>query len=146
MRDQIALIIADCPDTAIDQIGNLWRVRVERHCDAGEDGVAVAERLMGLWRWEKQEDTMQVGHMDEPEDLEIPRFLEPEPDPLIPAELHSLSEPGETVREMQARLWLLYLELQNKVMMALASREEIRLHTTLHGHLNWLAPPLEGDL
>lgn len=85
-------------------------------------------------------------HMEAPDDLEIPRFLEPEPDPLIPDELHSLSEPGETVREMQARLWLLYLELQNKVMMALASREEIRLHTTLHGHLNWLAPPLEGDL
>jgi hypothetical protein len=124
-------------------VGSLWQVSIAHLTGAREDGESLAHDLRAAYESVKEEP---VKDMEEPEDLEIPRFLEPEPDPLIPAELHSLSEPGETVREMQARLWLLYLELQNKVMMALASREEIRLHTTLHGHLNWLAPPLEGDL
>lgn len=55
MRDQIARIISDCPDTAINKIGDLWQVRVERHCDSGKNGVAVATRLMNLWRWDKGE-------------------------------------------------------------------------------------------
>ena len=55
MRDHIARIISDCPDTAINQVGDLWQVRVERHCDTGKNGIAVATRLMNLWRWDKSE-------------------------------------------------------------------------------------------
>ena len=106
MRDQIARIIADCPDTSIDKIGDFWRIRVERHCDTGRNGIAVAEALMKRWRWDKSE-TLVVPpqplttplasvapeanytaikeslrsemHAAEPEQVEVPMFLQAPP-------------------------------------------------------------------
>jgi len=140
MRDEIARIIADCPDTSISQIGNLWQVRVERHCDSGEDGAAVAAALMAQWRWERSDP-----YMNEPEPIEIPRFLAPDPLEGIPDALRGLAEPGETIAQMQARLWELWREMNGKLMLNLASPEEIALHTRLHNELHWIAPPLEGE-
>ena len=91
------------------------------------------------------EETVQVGQTDEPDDLEIPRFLAPDPLESVPDLLRTLAEPGEGVEAMQARLWALYLELTGKLMLNLASPEEIALHGRLHNHLHWIAPPLEGD-
>jgi hypothetical protein len=82
-----------------------------------------------------EEAPMQVGHMDEPELIEIPRFLAPDVSGDIPAGLIELAEPGETAAEMQARLWALWLEINGKLMLGLASQEEIALHTRLHNEL-----------
>ena len=92
-----------------------------------------------------EEPPVQVGHMDEPNDLEIPRFLAPSPVESVPTDLQALAEPGETVEQTRSRLWALYRELQNKIMMALASREEVRLHERLHIHMGWLAAADERD-
>jgi len=90
-----------------------------------------------------EEAPMQVGHMDEPEPIEIPRFLAPDVSGDIPAGLIELAEPGETAAEMQARLWALWLEINGKLMLGLASQEEIALHTRLHNELHWFAPPVD---
>jgi hypothetical protein len=90
-----------------------------------------------------EEAPMQVGHMDEPEPIEIPRFLAPDVSSDIPAGLIELAEPGETAAEMQARLWALWLEINGKLMLGLASTDEIALHTRLHNELHWFAPPVD---
>jgi hypothetical protein len=90
-----------------------------------------------------EEAPMQVGHMDEPEPIEIPRFLAPDVSGDIPAGLIELAEPGETAAEMQARLWALWLEINGKLMLGLASTDEIALHTRLHNELHWFAPPVD---
>ena len=91
-----------------------------------------------------EETPVQVGHMDEPEPIEIPRFLAPDVSGDIPAGLIELAEPGETAAEMQARLWALWLEINGKLMLGLASSEEIALHSRLHNELHWFAPPIDS--
>ena len=91
-----------------------------------------------------EEAAVQVGQMDEPEPIEIPRFLAPDPLEGIPAGLIELVEPGETAPAMQARLWALWLEINGKLMLGLASSEEIALHSRLHNELHWFAPPIDS--
>lgn len=91
-----------------------------------------------------EEIPVQVGQMDEPEPIEIPRFLAPDPLEGIPAGLIELAEPGETSAQMQARLWALWLEINGKLMLGLASTEEIALHSRLHNELHWFAPPIDS--
>ena len=91
------------------------------------------------------EEAVQVGQMEEPEPIEIPRFLAPDPLEGIPDALRILAEPGETIAQMQARLWELWREMNGKLMLNLASPEEIALHTRLHNELHWIAPPIEGE-
>lgn len=81
-----------------------------------------------------------------PELIEIPRFLAPDPIEDVPASLLDLAEPGETAAEMQARLWSLWLELNGKLMLGLATTDETALHSRLHNDLHWFAPALEGEL
>ena len=90
-----------------------------------------------------EETPMQVGQLEVPEEIEIPRFLAPDVSGDIPAGLIELAEPGETAAEMQARLWALWLELNGKLMLGLASTDEIALHTRLHNELHWFAPPVD---
>ena len=91
-----------------------------------------------------EETPVQVGQLDEPEPIEIPRFLAPDPLEGIPAGLIELAEPGETSAQMQARLWALWLEINGKLMLGLASSEEIALHSRLHNELHWFAPPIDS--
>lgn len=142
-------------DAGHERIGHLWQVWICGHGiskgGGREDGIGLARELAASIKpaapppAPKEPDPVQVGHMDEPADLEIPRFLAPSPEATVPTDLQALVEPGETTRGTQERLWKLYLELQGKLMLGLASTEEIGLHTILHGHLHWLAPPLEGE-
>ena len=90
-----------------------------------------------------EETPVQVGQLEEPVDIAIPQFLAPETVTAIPEGLAELAEPGETAAEMQARLWSLWLELNGKLMLGLASQEEIALHTRLHNELHWFAPPVD---
>ena len=101
------------------------------------------DRAPGFYR--HLEEPVQVGQMEEPEPIEIPRFLAPDPLEGIPDALRGLAEPGETIAQMQARLWELWREMNGKLMLNLASPEEIALHTRLHNELHWIAPPLEGE-
>ena len=91
-----------------------------------------------------EEIPVQVGQLDEPKPIEIPRFLAPDPLEGIPAGLIELAEPGETSAQMQARLWALWLEINGKLMLGLASSEEIALHSRLHNELHWFAPPIDS--
>jgi len=84
-------------------------------------------------------------HAEKPEEIEIPRFLAPDPLEDVPVSLQDLAEPGETALEMQARLWSLWLELNGKLMLNLATTEETALHSRLHNELHWFAPPIEGE-
>jgi hypothetical protein len=99
----------------------------------------VIDRL--LERVEKLEARLAVKDMEIPEEIEIPRFLAPDPLEDVPASLIDLAEPGETVLEMQARLWSLWLELNGKLMLGLATTEETALHSRLHNELHWSPHP-----
>jgi hypothetical protein len=146
MREKIKAILKDVPPhlVKIAEVGTLWQVTLERHCDAGEDGEAIARDLLSRWQWERAKEA-PVKDMEEPEPIEIPRFLAPDPLQNVPDALRGLAEPGETTQAMQARLWALWRELNGKLMLNLASPEEIALHTKLHNELHWIAPPVEGE-
>ena len=90
-----------------------------------------------------EETPVPIGEMEVPEEIEIPPFLAPDPVEGIPDALLELAEPGETAAAMQARLWALWLEINGKLMLGLASQEEIALHTRLHNELHWFAPPVD---
>jgi len=99
--------------------------------------------------------------MEAPVPVEIPAFLlepevpeaveEPAPNPVaepeailpepesIPPELLDLVREDEAYGDTQTRLWELYLELNGKLMLGLATEEDARLHTRLHGHLAWIS-------
>lgn len=159
MREQIDAILAPARAAGlkitVDKNKRYWAINVNGHAGARPDGISLATELMQdaikppaapkPVPAPKEPEPVQVGHKEEPEDLEIPRFLAPSPEATVPTDLQALVEPGETTRGTQERLWKLYLELQGKLMLGLASTEEIGLHTILHGHLHWLAPPLEGE-
>ena len=114
-----------------------------RFHDEQEPFTPKRDRSAGFYR--HKEEPVPVGEMEIPEEIEIPRFLAPDPLDGIPDALRALAEPGETVPEMQARLWTLWRELNGKLMLNLAGSEEIALHSRLHNDLHWIAPPIEGE-
>jgi hypothetical protein len=91
------------------------------------------------------ETPMPIGEMEIPEEIEIPRFLAPDPLADVPESLQDLAEPDETPEAMQARIWALWLQLNGKLMLGLATTEETALHSRLHNELHWFAPPIEGE-
>lgn len=144
MRQQIAAILEGLPDVKVEQIGTLWRISVANFAGARTDGVSLAHDLR------TQYEAREVKYMApewkaEPEEIEIPRFLAPDPLEDVPASLQDLAEPDETPQAMQARLWALWLELNGKLMLGLATPEETALHSRLHNELHWFAPPIEGE-
>jgi hypothetical protein len=162
MEAEIRNILHGLPGVRVGQVGNLWSVCVGALSGAGKDGPGLARRLKAEYEYIKPrpvvepvpepepapilvEEPVQVGHMDEPEPIEIPTFLTPDPMDAVPDALRLLAEPGESAQAMQARLWSLYLELNGKLMLNLASPEEIALHSRLHNELHWIAPTIEGE-
>jgi hypothetical protein len=149
MREQIETILAGVPDVHVQEVGTLWQIRIGNHAGAREDGMSLARDLKALYLAERRA-------MDEPEPVEIPEFLlEPEPVPeavaepepvlpvpepeSIPPELLDLVREDEAYGDTQTRLWELYLELNGKLMLGLATEEDAKLHTRLHGHLAWIS-------
>jgi hypothetical protein len=114
-----------------------------RFHDEQEPFTPKRDRSAGFYR--HQEEPMPIGEMEIPEEIEIPRFLAPDPLEDVPESLQDLAEPGETPEAMQARLWSLWLELNGKLMLGLATTEETALHSRLHNELHWFAPPIEGE-
>jgi hypothetical protein len=94
---------------------------------------------------ESVEEPVPIGEMEIPEEIEIPRFLAPDPLEDVPESLQDLAEPDETPEAMQARIWALWLQLNGKLMLGLATTEETALHSRLHNELHWFAPPIEGE-
>jgi hypothetical protein len=157
MKEQIDAILAPARSAGlkvtVDKNKRYWAINVNGHAGARPDGISLAAELMQdaikpvkPAPIPKEPEPVQVGHKEEPADLEIPRFLAPSPEATVPTDLQALVEPGETTRGTQARLWKLYLELQGKLMLNLASPEETRLHESLHKYLNWLAEADERKL
>ena len=142
MKDQIETILQDLPNVHIDKVGNLWQIRIGSHAGAREDGLSLARDMLAMHQARERA-------MEEPVPVEIPAFLlEPEePEPVLPAPepesvpeaLLDLVRENEPYGETQTRLWELYLELNGKLMLGLATEEDARLHTRLHGHLAWIS-------
>jgi hypothetical protein len=158
LKAEIEAILAGIPGVRVKPVGTLWSVVAGGIGGCRADGIGLARDIKAQHDYLKprpivepepapeiMEAPVQVGHMDIPEELEIPRFLAPDPLEGIPDALQALAEPGETVPEMQARLWTLWRELNGKLMLNLAGSEEIALHTRLHNELHWIAPPIEGE-
>jgi hypothetical protein len=160
MQKQIEAILSGVSDKSVNQVGHLWQIRVGGRSGARADGIGLARELLQEYIKPRPvvepvpepepapilvEEPVQVGHMDEPEPIEIPTFLTPDPMDAVPDALRLLAEPGESTQAMQARLWSLYLELNGKLMLNLASPEEIALHSRLHNELHWIAPTIEGE-
>ena len=142
-----ALTAGEQAEEAAIQAAWDWVKSVRAYSDTLEAAYEAAEDKAGfdyLTGWpEFGGASMQVGQLEEPEEIEIPRFLAPDPLESVPASLLDLAEPDETPEAMQARLWSLWLELNGKLMLGLATPEETALHSRLHNELHWFAPPLE---
>jgi hypothetical protein len=154
MREQIETILAGVPDVHVQEVGTLWQIRIGNHAGAREDGIGLARNMLAMHQARERA-------MDEPVPVEIPAFLlepEPEPEPVpeaaeepepvlpkpdpvetVPESLLDLVRENEPYGETQTRLWELYLELNGKLMLGLATEEDAKLHTRLHGHLAWIS-------
>ena len=112
-----------------------------------ESGKTEKRMIVRMREMEDRMDRLEAFYgVPKDNDLEIPRFLAPDPLKSVPAGLQDLAKPGETAAEMQARLWSLWLELNGKLMLGLATADETILHSRLHNELHWFAPALEGEL
>jgi len=135
MRPEIASILEGLPAVKIEQIGYLWQIRVANLAGAREDGISLANDLKAQYHAMQARQAYKVStvHVIEP----VP---EKAPDPeTIPPALADLIRENEAYGEAQARLWALYVSLQNKLMLGIASETDARLHTRLHGHLAWIS-------
>jgi hypothetical protein len=140
-----------CPDTLETMLA--WHRRgkpKEKKCvtyreliNALTQRVADLETLLGASVLQAsdivEEEAMPIGEMEVPEEIEIPAFLATDPPESIPPELLDLVREDEAYGDTQTRLWELYLELNGKLMLGLATEEDARLHTRLHGHLAWIS-------
>ena len=106
-----------------------------------EDWIAWREELRETIRGERSSmpRTEPGKWADEPEDVAIPAFLATDPPEVVPADLLDLVREDEPYGDTQTRLWELYLELNGKLMLGLATEEDAKLHTRLHGHLAWIS-------
>jgi hypothetical protein len=150
MKEEIDAILQDLLNVHINQVGNLWQIRIGNHAGAREDGISLARDMLAMHQARERA-------MAEPVPVEIPEFLlepepeavaepmpmPPEPEPAlretVPDGLLDLVRENEPYGETQTRLWSLYLELNGKLMLGLATEEDGRLHTRLHGHLAWIS-------
>lgn len=142
--DKAQAILEGVPDVRITPVGALWHVTAGALSGARGDLFGLCEDLKAQYHRRSERGGIHPAFA-EPEPIEIPRFLAPDPLENVPASLLDLAEPGETPHQMQTRLWVLWREMNGKLMLALASPEEIALHTRLHNELHWIAPPLEGE-
>jgi hypothetical protein len=146
----IRQILAALPDVHVTKVSSLWQINVGGLSGARVDGVGLAHDLKAQYEYIRPrpvaETPMPIGEMEIPEEIEIPRFLAPDPLEDVPASLLDLAEPDETPEAMQARMWSLWLELNGKLMLGLATTEETALHSRLHNELHWFAPPIQGEL
>jgi hypothetical protein len=149
MRLKIEAILSGVSDKSVNQVGHLWQIRIGNHAGAREDGVSLARDMLAMHQARKRA-------MEAPVPVEIPKFLlEPEPVPeavaepepvlpepkpeTVPEALLDLVRENEPYGDTQTRLWELYLELNGKLMLGLATEEDAKLHTRLHGHLAWIS-------
>lgn len=151
MKAETEAILKGLPDVNVTQVGTLWQIRLGGLSGARADGVGLAHDLKAQYEYIRPRPIPEpvevpVKDMEKPEPIEIPRFLAPDPLEDVPVSLQHLAEPGETAHEMQARMWSLWLELNGKLMLGLATTDETALHSRLHNELHWFAPALEGEL
>ena len=169
MREQIESILAGVPDVNIRQVNNLWQIRIGSHAGAREDGVSLARDMLAMHRARERAmaepipvmipkfllDPEVIETAEEPEakvisepevveepvpEAEAPKPApEPAPPEIIPEGLLDLVRENEPYGDTQTRLWDLYLELNGKLMLGLATEEDAKLHTRLHGHLAWIS-------
>ena len=151
MKQQIENILQGLPSVTVNQTGNLWQISIADLTGVSEDGIFLAHNLKAQHENRKVFGRYRFGdffnkrHESEPKDIAISAFLN-EPEPIeavtpetIPPALSDLIRENEAYGEAQARLWALYVGLQNKLMLGLASEADARLHTRLHGHLAWIS-------
>jgi hypothetical protein len=149
MKAEIEAVLKGLPGVNVTQVSSLWQISLGGLSGARADGVGLAHDLKAQYEYIRPrpvaETPMPIGEMEIPEEIEIPRFLAPDPLEDVPESLQDLAEPDETPEAMQARIWALWLQLNGKLMLGLATTEETALHSRLHNELHWFAPPIEGE-
>jgi hypothetical protein len=137
MREQIESILEGLPAVKIEQVGLYWRINVANLVGAREDGISLANDLKAQYQARQAREAYKVSQVHVMEPVPVPEKA-PEPE-TIPLALADLIRENEAYGEAQARLWALYVSLQNKLMLGIASEADARLHTRLHGHLAWIS-------
>ena len=137
MREQIEAILEGLPAVKIEQVGLYWRINVANLVGAREDGVSLANDLKAQYQARQAREAYKVSQVHVMEPAPVPE-KKPETETIPPA-LADLIRENEAYGEAQARLWALYVSLQNKLMLGIASEADARLHTRLHGHLAWIS-------
>ena len=153
---EIKSILKGLPSVKVDQVGSLWSISIGGSLSgARKDGKALAIDLRKQWEHIRdRERAADNVYFAKPEPVEIPAFLQDNSEmEAIKAELAALKaerdevpeglkefvREGEPHGEAQTRLWKLYTELTGKMMLKLATSEETRTHTRLHGALYWVS-------
>ena len=156
MEQQIRAILSGLPGVKVKPEGALWCISVGSLSGARENGESLARDLRKQYEYIRdRERAADNVHFAAPQPVEIPAFLQEAPDEMdaIKAELAALKaerdevpeglkefvREGEPHGEAQTRLWKLYTELTGKMMLKLATSEETRTHTRLHGALYWVS-------
>ena len=135
MKHQIENILNGLPNVRVNLIAPLWQISVAELCGARENGISLANDLKAQYQARQAREAYKVSQV---------RVMEPVPEKAsepetIPPALADLIRENEAYGEAQARLWALYVSLQNKLMLGIASEADARLHTRLHGHLAWIS-------
>ena len=153
MKSEIQRILKGTPHR-IEQVEHLWQIRIGKHSGARKDGVSLARDLLAKWKLDPGPAAQPNKHTAAPEPVEIPAFLHDAEDVAalkaelaalkaerdeVPEGLKEFVREGEPHGEAQTRLWKLYTELTGKMMLKLATSEETRTHTRLHGALYWVS-------
>ena len=153
MKSEIQRILKGTP-YRIEQVEHLWQIRIGKHAGARKDGVSLARDLLAKWKLDPGPAAQPNKHAAAPEPVEIPAFLHDAEDVAalkaelaalkaerdeVPEGLKEFVREGEPHGEAQTRLWKLYTELTGKMMLKLATSEETRTHTRLHGALYWVS-------
>lgn len=158
MKNEIREILSGLPDVQVKPVATLWSISIGGTLSgSSEPKGAKALAIRMRQQWEHIRDRERAGqnvHFAVPEPVEIPAFLQDAEDvEAIKAELAALKaerdevpealrefvREGEPHGEAQTRLWKLYTELTGKMMLKLATSEETRTHTRLHGALYWVS-------
>jgi hypothetical protein len=114
---------------------------VEEVEEAEAEEAFEAEPELAAEEAEPEPELADAVEEPEPELAEAVEEAEPqEEDPgVVPEGLLDLVREDEAYGDTQTRLWSLYLELNGKLMLGLATEEDAKLHTRLHGHLDWIS-------
>lgn len=146
-------VLAGMPDARCQRVGSLWRVSVGGLSGARKDGIGLARDLRAQYEYRKAREAGMVpdppperpAYRDNPAqarkiaELEAALAAKEAARNEPPEALKEFIREGEPFGEAQERLWKEYNYLTGLLMSGLATAEQTRMHTRLHGALYWVS-------